>query len=413
MTIATLADRLTVRSRPVDIREPLLDLLPSMHGALSWVRDGQGLVGWGEVARVRTRGPDRFARAAQWWDSFAARLDVADEVGLPGSGAVAFTSLAFDDAPGDSVLVVPRVVLGRRDGVTWLTEIGSASVPGAVSPARRPAGLRYSSGQLPVRVWRDAVRAAVLRMDGERLDGERLDKVVLAHDLLAAADGPVDARFLLRGLARSYPSCWTFAVDGLVGATPELLLCRRGQRVGSQVLAGTSGPDDATGAANLLGSAKDRAEHRYAVDSVAAALRPHCSRLSVPAQPSVLRLHNVAHLATDIAGQLRRSDSPLLALADAVHPTAAVGGTPTRNALALIRELETMDRARYAGPVGWVDGAGDGELGIALRCAQLNGRVARLFAGCGIVAGSDPDTEVAEAAAKLVPIRDALAGVGV
>lgn len=407
MTTAPLADRLTVRSRPVATAPELLDLLPGPEGVLSWVRAGEGLVGWGEVARVETCGPGRFARTARWWESFAARLNVTDEVGLPGSGPVAFTSIAFGESPGRSVLVVPEVVVGHRGGVTWITEIGSASAAsGTVASVRRPVRLRYSAGQLPVRSWRGAVRRAVTRMR----DGP-LDKVVLAHDLLATAEAPLDPRWVLRGLARRYPSCWTFAVDGLVGATPELLLRRRGDRIGSQVLAGTGRPDNAAGAEGLLGSAKDRAEHRYAVDSLAETLRPFCSRLSVPPEPAVLRLHNVAHLASRITGALDRRRASLLELADAVHPTAAVGGTPTPDALALIDELEAMDRARYAGPVGWVDGGGDGELGIALRCAQLDGPTARLFAGCGIVADSDPDAEVAEAAAKLVPIRDALEGV--
>jgi menaquinone-specific isochorismate synthase len=246
-------------------------------------------------------------------------------------------------------------------------------------------------------------------------DGSVPAKVVLAHDLLAVADEPLDPRFLLHGLAARYPSCWTFAVDQLVGATPELLLRRRGTEVLSRVLAGTTWPHDGTDtealAMELLSSAKDRDEHCYAVDSLAHALRPFCVDLVVPAAPSVLQLRNVLHLATEVRGVLHPAGPPLLTLADAVHPTAAVGGTPTSDAVSAIGELEAMDRGRYAGPVGWVDAAGDGELGIALRCAQVVGRFARLFAGCGIVAGSDPDSEVAEAAAKLVPIRDALEGV--
>jgi menaquinone-specific isochorismate synthase len=180
------------------------------------------------------------------------------------------------------------------------------------------------------------------------------------------------------------------------------------------VLAGTTWPHDGANAGalavELLASAKDHDEHRYAVDSLAQALRPFCTELVVPAVPSVLELHNVLHLATEVRGVLHPLGPPLLTLADAVHPTAAVGGSPTLAAVSAIDELEAMDRGRYAGPVGWVDAAGDGELGIALRCAQVVGRFARLFAGCGIVAGSDPDSEVAEAAAKLVPIRDALEG---
>ena len=411
MTTAPLTDRLVVRSRLVQGGSALLDMLPSPRGVLSWVRAGEGLVAWGEVARVCTEGPYRFARAQDWWQSFCAQLDTRDEVGLPGSGPVAFASLAFDDSPGSSVLVVPRVIVGRRDGRTWVTEFQTGVATGQVVPVSRPQGLRYSDGELPVTAWRDAVARAVSRMR----DGAVPAKVVLAHDLLAVADEPLDPRFLLHGLAARYPSCWTFAVDQLVGATPELLLRRRGTEVLSRVLAGTIWPHDGadTGALalELLDSAKDRDEHRYAVDSLAQALNPFCTNVNVPAAPRVLELRNVLHLATEVRGVLHPAGPPLLTLADAVHPTAAVGGTPTPAAVSTISELEAMDRGRYAGPVGWVDAAGDGELGIALRCAQVVGRFARMFAGCGIVAGSDPDSEVAEAAAKLVPIRDALEGV--
>ncbi|MFN2534980.1 MAG: isochorismate synthase MenF [Pseudonocardiaceae bacterium] len=411
MTTAPLTDRLVVRSHLVPGGTDLLDMLPSPRGVLSWVRAGEGLVAWGEVARVCTEGPYRFARAQDWWQSFCAQLDTHDEVGLPGSGPVAFASLAFDDSPGSSVLVVPRVVVGRRGGQTWVTEFQTGVATGpVVVPVSRPRGLRYSDGELPVTAWRDAVARAVSRMR----DGAVPAKVVLAHDLLAVADEPLDPRFLLHGLAARYPSCWTFAVDHLVGATPELLLRRRGTEVLSRVLAGTTWPHDGANtevlALELLGSAKDRDEHRYAVDSLAQALHPFCTDLTVPTAPSVLQLRNVLHLATEVRGTLHPAGPPLLMLADAVHPTAAVGGTPTPAAVSTISELEAMDRGRYAGPVGWVDAAGDGELGIALRCAQVIGRFARLFAGCGIVAGSDPDSEVAEAAAKLVPIRDALEG---
>ena len=411
MTTAPLADRLVARSYPVRGSSDLIDLLPSPRGVLCWVRDGEGLVAWGEVARVCTAGPARFTRTEAWWQDFCAQLDIRDEVGLHGSGPVAFTSLAFDDSPGSSVLVVPRVVVGRHSGVTWVTEIETGAAAGPVVPVRPPRGLRYSDGELPVTAWREAVARAVSRMRA----GKAPAKVVLAHDLLAVADDPLDPRYLLHGLAARYPSCWTFAVDGLVGATPELLLCRRDPEVISRVLAGTSWPHEGTEAAalaeELLASAKDRDEHSYAIDSLGDALRPFCTELTVPAAPTVLRLRNVLHLATEVRGRLRSPAAPLLALAAAVHPTAAVGGTPTPDAVRAIGELEAMDRGRYAGPVGWIDATGNGELGIALRCAQVTGRIARLFAGCGIVAGSDPDTEVAEAAAKLVPIRDALEGV--
>jgi menaquinone-specific isochorismate synthase len=310
------------------------------------------------------------------------------------------------------VLVVPEVLVGRRDDTTWLTTIGGRSATTSVLHGiESPRGLRYSGGTISVTAFRQAVEAAV-----SRIRSGALDKVVLAHDLVARADDDIDTRFVLRGLADRYPDCWTFAVDGLVGATPELLVRRSGDQVLSRVLAGTAArgadaADDQSLRAGLLRSAKDLEEHRYAVESVTSLLTPHCADLSVPTTPYILELPNVCHLASDVTGRLC-DGADALELAGALHPTAAVGGTPTDAAMRLRRDLEPMDRGRYAGPVGWVDARGDGEWGIALRCAQLDGRSARLFAGCGIVADSDPDAEVLEAQTKFVPMRDALEGFG-
>ncbi|HET8642312.1 MAG TPA: isochorismate synthase [Pseudonocardiaceae bacterium] len=409
ITVAT--ERVQVRTRRIESGTELITRLPRSDGVLCWVRGGEGLVGWGELARFEASGPRRFNQLDSFWRSFVRRMDVRDEVGLYGSGPVAFTSVAFADRPGHSVLVVPRVIVGRREGVTWVTELAAGGAPAdrpVREPVRQPGRLRYCDGQLPVTSWRDSVATAV-----DRLRSGELAKVVLAHDLLARAQRPLDPRFVLRGLAARYPNCWAFAVDGLVGATPELLVSRNGDGVSARVLAGTTWPQDdlprAELAAQLLASEKNRAEHRYAVQSMVEALRPFCRELSVPDTPDVLNLRNVLHLATDVHGRLTGAHS-VLRLAWLAHPSAAVGGTPAPDARRLIDELEGMDRGRYAGPVGWIDGHGDGELGIALRCAQLDGRAARLFAGCGIVADSDPDTEVREAAAKLVPMRDALEG---
>jgi len=204
------------------------------------VRGAQGLVGWGEVARFTSKGADRFGAADRWWRKFASRLDVVDEVGLPGTGAVA-SPASLRRRPGRVGAGVPRVLVGSRDGIGWITEIvGDDGQHGMqpVTPVRQPSGLRYADGTLPVARWRQSVAEAVRRMR----DGDLL-KAVFAHDLLATADEPLDPRFLLRGLAERYPTCWCFAVDGLVGATPELLMRREGNRgqlpgAGRHVLAG-------------------------------------------------------------------------------------------------------------------------------------------------------------------------------
>jgi menaquinone-specific isochorismate synthase len=398
-----------VRSQPVDLVGTILQRLPHASDALAWVRGGEGLVGWGEAARLQISGPDRFARARDWWRELVAHADVDDDVSTRGSGLVAFGSFAFRDDQ-TSVLVVPEVVLGRGGGQTWLTTIGDPPRLASPDPVRRTRGLRYAQGDMSVTGFRAAVAAAV-----SRIAAGELQKVVLAHDLLAVAEDDIDVRAVLVGLAAGNPDCWTFSVDGLVGASPELLVSRTGDRVVSHVLAGTAprgsdAEDDHTRIEALLNSAKDQEEHRYAVESLAEALAPHVRDLDVPAIPHALELSNVTHLATEVTATIQdRSD--VLDLLAALHPTAAVGGTPRPTALAVIEALETTDRGRYTGPVGWVDAQGDGEWCIALRCAQLDGPTARLYAGCGIVAGSDPDEEVLEAQAKLVPVRDALEGI--
>ncbi len=407
----------TLRTTEVEWVGDLSSLLPG-DGGLSWTRRGEGLVGWGELARLEVDGPHALAEAAAWWDDVRAGLAGADDLAVPGSGPVLFASIAFDPARGTSVFVVPEVVVGRRDGRTWVTA-GAGTDPRdllAVPADPEPPApqLRYADGALDPASWCAAVAEAV-----RRIEAGDLAKVVLARDLLVAADVRLDPRRLLGRLAARFPDCWTFAVDGLLGATPELLLRRTGRRLSARVLAGTAprgaGSEDARLADALRTSAKDRAEHRLAVDSLVAALRPYCTDLEVPAEPDLLTLANVRHLATDVTAVQRRRGvagaADLLDLVGAVHPTAAVCGTPTDRANALIGELEGMNRGRYAGPVGWLDTRGDGEFGLALRCAELTGPTsARLFAGCGIVAGSDPAAELAETQAKFAAFRAALEG---
>ena len=402
---------LVVRTTAIADPGPLLELLPE-EDQTAWVRRGEGLVGWGVAASIRTSGADRFADAHDWWREQTRLAVVRDEVRLPGSGLVAFGSFAFADGPGDSVLVVPEVVVGRRNGRFWVTHVGVSSIgstpdvrPGSEPPA--PSEVTFADGALTGPEWEQAVADAV-----GRIEAGGLEKVVLARDLLAHASAPIDVRWPLRQLAQEYPTCWTFHVDHLFGATPEMLVRRERGLVTSRVLAGTirrTGDDarDLQLAASLARSSKDLEEHEYAVRSVAEALEPHCTSMNVPEAPFVLHLPNVMHLATDVAGVIDdRATS--LELAAALHPSAAVGGTPTDEATSVIAEIEGMDRGRYAGPVGWIDASGDGEWGIALRSGLLEGSQVRLFAGCGIVAGSDPAAELAEAQAKFVPIRTAL-----
>ena len=409
----------TVELEEVEGPRSLLALLPDAADPTqicSWVRRGEGLVGWGRALELTTEGPERFSRAQAWWRDVVDAAVVRDEVGLPGTGPVAFGSVSYAAAsPAGAKLVVPEVVVGARDGRYWVTTIGTESeLPAPVVPRqsapREPEGVAFADGALSPARWAGAVARAV-----DRITAGDLDKVVLARDLRVSADAPIDPRWLLTRLAERYDTTWVFAVDGLVGATPEMLVRLEKGLVTSRVLAGTirrTGDDahDLALAASLARSSKDLEEHEYAVRSVADALRPHCTSMNVPESPFVLHLSNVMHLATDVAGVLA-DKSTSLALAASLHPSAAVCGTPSPVADELITELEGMDRGRYAGPVGWMDASGDGEWGIALRCGAFDEHdpsSMRLFAGCGIVAGSDPESEVAESDAKLVPMRDAL-----
>jgi menaquinone-specific isochorismate synthase len=399
-----------VRSRVIDDPGPLSDLLPA--DGLLWQRRGDGMAAWGEVARWELTGPTRFVDAASTWRQALAGAVVRDDAAAPGSGPVAFGSFTFTDA-GTSVLLVPEVVVGRRDGVSWMTTISlgdrvpSAELPRPQHPPAPTGEVTFHPGTLSERAWSEAVSEAVTR-----IAAGPLEKVVLARDVVARSERRVDARRPLRQLADQYPGCWTFHVDGLLGATPEMLVRLEGGLMTSRVLAGTiqrTGDDehDLALAASLARSSKDLEEHELAVRSVADALAAH-GALNVPETPFVLHLPNVMHLATDVTGVVRDGRTSLELVAD-LHPSAAVCGTPTALAQATIAELERMDRGRYAGPVGWMDADGDGEWALALRCAQQEDpHTLRLFAGCGIVAGSDPLDELAESDAKLTPMREAL-----
>jgi menaquinone-specific isochorismate synthase len=304
-------------------------------------------------------------------------------------------------------------VVGRHDGLTWQTTIDWPDAPAIPGPRATPPLAvrrdrpRYAGSSKPDVHWLEAVATAIDRI----IDGEA-EKVVLARDVAVWSHELFDHVDLARRLTERFPRCHTFVVDGLVGATPELLLSRTDDRVESRVLAGTVGraDDEAEDAAlgdGLLRSAKDLWEHQLAADSVCEVLQPRCVELTHDPSPRLLRLDNVQHLATTFHGRLRRAETALEIVA-ALHPTAAVGGTPRAAALDLIRELEGMDRGRYAAPVGWTTPDGDGRWGIALRCAQLEGARARLFAGVGVVAASLAEDELQETRLKLLAMQAVL-----
>ena len=386
---------LVARTRRLDHDVDLLTVAGA-DGVLV-ARDGVGLAGRGTALEIDVT--DVGAAQAE-----LAAITVDDEVGGPGTGPVAFGAWPFLPGPGRR-LRVPEVIVGRDDrGSRWVTTVGDVD-PTPVLRDEEPAPV------LPERVTVQATQAAddwcaavVAGRDAVRA-GE-LRKVVLARQLVVESDRPFDRRGVLRRLAAAFPGCVLAAVDGFVCASPETLVARHDDVVRSHPLAGTAprGGDpaaDARLAAGLLASAKDRAEHQVTIDFVHQTLLPWCSFLDEEAEPSVVGVANVQHLGTMVEGQLSDPAPSVLEMVEALHPTPAVGGDPRDAAFALIARLETGDRGRYAGPVGWVDGAGNGSWAVGIRSAELTGTTATLWAGVGIVADSDPVAELEETRAKL------------
>lgn len=395
----------------------LIEHLP--ENPLAYIRGGEGLVGWGEALRLEATGPNRIQDLAAKWRELAAEAIVDDQVQLPGTGLVAFGSIAFADSSAtSSVLIVPKILLGVRDGRTWLTKIeiaddhvvdssASAKFWESVDTYRASAPISLSGGTQSAEAFKTSVEKAV-----SAIAAGQLKKVVLARDLVGATPAGFDIRGSLKKLASRFPTCWIYSVDGLFGASPELLVRVAHGQVSARVLAGTAGrgtdPEvDKAISTALAASTKNTTEHAFAVDSLVQTLQPFCEHVDADPKPFSLALPNLWHLASDVHGVLR-DEASVLDLAAALHPTAAVAGTPRSEAQALLAELEGFDRGGYAGPVGWIGADGDGEWAIALRGAKVEGDIIRAFAGCGIVAGSEPDAELAETELKFSPIREAL-----
>jgi len=436
---------------------------------LCWTRREAGLVGFGEIARFTATGPERFLEADIWWRHLVLEADIEDAVDCPGTGPVAFGSFAFSKASAhESRLLVPEIVVGLRDGQAWLTQLtlddgelteagaraaldrwlrstsgaadgaesavlddpvpgtdsvlddptpGTASAGGAVvRPLPLAAGATLHTGSLSEEDWMAAVAAGV-----QEIRTGALEKLVLARDVVATVPTGVNAAQVLRELSARYRECWTYGVDGLVGATPEMLIQVEGRTAQARVLAGTLDRRDADGMAGsplefaervLAGSEKQRHEHDIAIQSLTTQLAPFSEAMNAHSEPFILELPNVWHLASDVKAELAEVEGHVptcLALINALHPTAAVCGTPTSVAGALIRRLEHLDRGPYAGPVGWLDATGNGEWGIALRGAVIESpQTVRLYAGCGVVDGSVPETELAETWAKFRPMLESL-----
>ncbi len=405
-------------------------------------RDGSALAALGCVRAIEHEGPDRFDAVAREWRLLVAGALADPPEGPAGAGLVAVGGFAF--APGGGAtppwagfapasLHVPEVALARRGADVRLTvaaratpddtpedllaridvrlaELRAAPLP-LLDPA--PAGRYDVVSAMPPQHYEGAVARAV-----ERIRAGLVQKVVLAREVQVHAPVAHDAGAVFGVLRDAFPGCYVYAVgrgeSTFLGATPELLVRRDGERASTVALAGSTrrsadpAVDDHLGEA-LLRSDKNREEQAIVTRRIARALRPHAVWVTAAPEPVVVRVANIQHLATPIRAQLSK---PLeaISLASLLHPTPAVGGEPFRAAERMIPELEGFDRGWYAGPVGWTDANGDGELCVALRCALLQGPIARCYAGVGVVRDSDPAAELAETEVKLEALLPVLAG---
>ena len=379
-----------------------LSLIPA-SGGLAWLTEAVTLVGQGPFLHIDPgTGAGRFERGAAAVTDLLRGAEISDEVDLPGSGPVIFGSWTFDDESPGSRLTIPSTVYGYGDGLAWKTtvQLPDGYRDGPLPPKESGDGLDEAG-------WMQAVAAAV-----EAIGAGRVEKVVLARKVNVGSAEPFDQNAVVRRLFATFPGCFTFSFENLVGASPELLVRRLGDLVDSVPLAGSTRrgatePEDVQLGQELKGSPKNLAEHALAVSTVLEKLSPWCEELLTEPEPSLLLLANLQHLSTKVQGRLSARPTAL-DLAGALHPTAAVCGVPEQEALSLIRQLERFDRGRYAGPVGWMDSHGDGEWALALRCALLTGNRAEIYAGAGIVAQSDPRSELEETELKLAAMLSAL-----
>jgi salicylate biosynthesis isochorismate synthase/menaquinone-specific isochorismate synthase len=443
-------------SLPVDV-DPSAVVCASRRAGEQWFvfeqpdRGRAALATLGEVAQLSASGPDRFKVVADRWREMAASAMTDPTDGFVGGGPIAVGGFAFApngggaphwDGFAPASLIVPEVALTRRaprrergdsraevrltlaamahpDDLAEqlmarlerrLAELRGAPLP-LLDPA--PAGRYQVASAMPPEHYEAAVASAVRLIE----QGE-LEKVVLAREVQVHAPRAYDPAAVFGVLRDAFPSCFVFCVGcgeaTLVAASPELLMRREGHRVSTLALAGSTrrsadpAVDDHLGE-QLLRDESYREEHAIVARRIERALRAHAVWVAAAPEPELVRIANIQHLATPIRAQLA-DPIEILELVELMHPTPAVGGEPPAPALRQIPALEGLDRGWYSGPVGWVDGAGDGEFCVALRCALLRDGVARCYAGNGIVRDSDPAKELAETETKLQALLPLLAG---
>ena len=390
---------------PLKVTSRLIELASIPTGDFLFARSNQTLVGQGTALRLSATGPERISALAAKWREVCAEAEIQDNVKLPGSSLTAFSSISFsENSKTESVLVVPIRLYVIRPEASFVIEVEGEDA----AAAKTSTPTQFHTGRLSAAGFEAAVSNAITK-----IQQSDLKKVVLSRDLEMVLDSQPDLTVPLSRLRSRYPDCWTYKVEGVFGASPELLLRAERGEVSARVLAGTAGrgtdPDvDRAIADGLSHSIKNNNEHGYAVQSMVSELEPFCDWVEADAQPFSLALPDLWHLATDVRGKLKPAVS-LLDVISRLHPTAAVAGTPRDLAISVIEELEPYDRGGYAGPVGWVSADGSGELAIALRGGIIESYadkvVVRAIAGCGIVAESDPQAELAETELKFRAVR--------
>ena len=397
-----------------------LDIDPTYAGALGmlWKDSSLTLAGIGEAIRIpvdRAKGANGASKAQEILSDISTSHEGEAEDHVP----VAFAAFPFDPkASGD--LIIPRILIRQpSDGALWVTVTGEGNfsleeaTEEIVSLSERDENLRPTSAEveslIPPEQWRDEL---VTEAIGHTRDGD-LEKMVLAREIQISMDNDINVPQVINNLLSTNPDAMIFSIEGFVGASPELLVSRTNDLVQANPLAGTAirladEEQDRRSMASLLDSVKDHYEHRITIEWLLNELLPFCSYVDADPEPRIISLPNVHHLATNVHGHLSLPAASVLELVAALHPTPAVAGKPQTQALDLISKIEKSGRGKYAGPVGWVDANGDGAFAVGIRSAQIAGAKARLFAGVGIVADSDPQSELEETYGKFQTMQSAL-----
>ena len=365
-----------------------------------FVRDGVGFAGQGIAHSI----------SADTAADFLRTIDHDNQTSLD-VGPIAIGNIAFQRmAP--ATLVIPRKVVGKDEaGNCWITTIDDASPTISPALASQPKPSTFNVEPItPIETYKKAVLAA-----RDAVRSGAITKAVIAREIRVTSSIPIDVHAVLLRLRATFARSYRYSINGFIGASPELLVEIKGDRIRSHPLAGTTPrtgdpkTDDEL-ARKLIASMKDQVEHRVVIDAIHEMLLPWCSYLDWEPEPSVLQVANVQHLGTLIEGHLSAVRPSVMEIVRTLSPTPALGGHPRDAALALIADVEELDRGPYGGAVGWVDGSGNGTWAVAIRCAELSDDrlTARLIAGGGIVAASDPDAELAETQAKFQAMLSAI-----